>query len=102
MFWNLGIVSTLMRLLLLDCFGGNNEEVDFEGFAWNSTNVLVLSNFKSAHLEVKAQMLLQFHSFEKKNCVRERDCENISVRSLEIFTKLNFSFWLHFNLSLLV
>ena len=66
MFWNLGIVSTLMRLLLLDCFGGNNEEVDFEGFAWKSTNVLVLSNFKSAHLEVKAQMLLQFHSFEKK------------------------------------
>ena len=56
MFWNLGIVSTLMRLLLLDCFGGNNEEVDFEGFAWNSTNVLVLSNFKSAHLEVKAQV----------------------------------------------
>ena len=45
--------------------GANNEEVDFEGFAWNSTNVLVLSNFKSAHLEVKAQMLLQFQSFEK-------------------------------------
>ena len=54
-----------MRLLLLDCFGGNNEEVDFEGFAWNSTNVLVLSNFKGAHFEVKAKMLLQFQSFEK-------------------------------------
>ena len=47
------------------CFRGNNEEVVFEGFAWNSTNVLVLSNFKSAHLEVKALMPLQFQSFEK-------------------------------------
>ena len=45
------------------CFRGNNEKVDFEGFAWNSTNVLVLSNFKSPHLEVKALMPLQ--SFEK-------------------------------------